>query len=218
MGEMAAVISETEAALIQHERWATAVEARLAKSGQLDAREERPPAGSTCNDIHIQVLTFHRHPAEFVAALIDSDLGCELAARGVNMRPDWAQGAKVMMEGLTPDALSAAGVDPSTLRAWNVVALKSDEPRILAAIASLPYRSRPRVRRAASQSIVLKHARPSESSAECGNPSEAEAEENADTPETPLEGLISAIEVSIRRTFVHFEESASISPRTAATR
>lgn len=206
------MIPEAEAALIQHERWATSVEARL-------ARDSHPwhTAAAASTGMDVKVLAFGRHPSEFTTALLDSNLGRGLAMRGVDIQPGWANGAKILMAGPTPTDLLAAGFDPANLRVWTVVALKEDEPQILAALGNLQNRSRPRVRQLASQSIVLRRVGLAAFLSENDTQRDDQGEPDGDEDEAPLDDAVSAVELNIRHTFVHFADTASTSARTVAT-
>merc|ERR1712048_244062 len=62
------------------------------------------------------------------------------------MAPDWANGAKILVEGLTHDLMKES-VDefaPDDLCQWHVVMLPEHETEINKALRTLTYRMRPR--------------------------------------------------------------------------
>ena len=68
--------------------------------------------------------------------------------RGVNISPDWANGAKILMEGLTPEMMEKGDppFDPDDLRRSHVVALPEHETDVLESLRDLSYRKRPRTK------------------------------------------------------------------------
>ena len=54
--------------------------------------------------IHIEVLAFNRHPKEFQEAILASELAQSMKAKGIDVEPQWANGAKVLFDGVTAEA------------------------------------------------------------------------------------------------------------------
>ena len=59
--------------------------------------------GGTDEIQQILVMGLNKHPIEFTSAISESTLARSLSMRGVNISPDCANGAKILMEGLTPE-------------------------------------------------------------------------------------------------------------------
>lgn len=133
--EAAAVIEPEEAAATSAELWASGVE-RLSPftAGPL------PGLGPSSGQRAV-LLTFSRCPRELEEAILGSPPAQEARARGVDVRPAWACGAKVLLEGLDPADLAAPlGGEP--LRLQHVVLREADEPALMAALQRLPVRIR----------------------------------------------------------------------------
>merc|ERR1711971_366026 len=111
------------------------------------ACEDGVPNVGDLSDSRCVVLRFHRHNREMKHVLEQSELGRHLADRGQDLCPDWANGAKVLVPGLGPAGMALAGLEPGSLRAWNVVVREDQQHAVLAALDSLPYRRRPRAKR-----------------------------------------------------------------------
>merc|ERR1712217_246100 len=83
----------------------------------------------------------------------------QLLARGTDLEPPWANGAKVFVESLLPESLEPV-LKVASLRPWHVVIRSEDEADVVelinAAWRSGRFRSRrPRVRRAYTQHLQL---------------------------------------------------------------
>jgi len=124
-----------------------------------------------------------------------SELSKELVGRGVRTHPAWARGATVLVEGLTPEALPAAGLEASDLRPWNVVVKTEDCAKLRSALlalrSSLPYRKRPRVVDSKSKEFVVRLAGSCEVGWRSGSaglsPRLALSHSAHEAPETPCE-------------------------------
>ena len=140
------------AASISMEMWASRIERRLHAERRLarGAPGIAPPqaAGRGAqlrrNLDGVVLLTLSRHPRELDEALFGSSAACSAADRGVHTRPAWANGAKVFVEGLRPEVLAAAGVDE--LSTFHVLVKVDDEDSVHAALQTLSYRIRPRLK------------------------------------------------------------------------
>jgi len=123
-----------EAAAVAEECWASAVEALCAGRGTTSPRG---------NDLEVVVLTFGRDGLAFDNALLTSPPALRAVELGVDIKPGWANGAKVFVPGLSATDVAEIRVD---LLPRHVVALASDVQQILEALTSLPSRSRPRLK------------------------------------------------------------------------
>eukprot|EP00930_Biecheleria_cincta_P040362 TRINITY_DN2765_c0_g1_i1.p1 TRINITY_DN2765_c0_g1~~TRINITY_DN2765_c0_g1_i1.p1 ORF type:complete len:871 (-),score=165.03 TRINITY_DN2765_c0_g1_i1:443-3055(-) len=223
-----ATVDPEEAANIVEACWVTAIEARIAaensvgsgcifqqscKSGNAGPLQVHP-AGS------LVVLCFNRHPGAFDRALIDSPLAQELASRGVDVHPPWANGAKILAEGVDPFVLDEARVIPAP---WHVIVREFHEHEVYKTLrASLPYEIRPKLKRGCEKLIVHdsdpKHeqARSLSPRSSCG--SSAESFELQSAPASSSEDIHSAETlVLIKRTFIHVEVRREESIKSAKT-
>jgi hypothetical protein len=145
-------LTQEMAAFISMEMWASRVERRLHAERRLarGAPGIAPPeaAGKGAqlrrNVDGVVLLTFSRHPRELDEALFGSSAACGASDRGVHTRPAWANGAKVFVEGLRRDLLAAAGVEELCPR--HVLVKVEDEDSVHAALQTLSYRIRPRLK------------------------------------------------------------------------
>jgi len=234
-------INEEEAALIQQERWASAVEARITGTsvatcpdGSEDA--ERVLEDTVANDadrgLECVMLCFNRHPKEFSDVLLNSEWVRGLVTRGVDVQPAWARGAKVLVAGLTEELVEEVGVAISDLRPWHVFISELDEPQMHSALSNLKYSIRPRVRPGASRHFTMNPQRPSAAEDIDGIEAAVQAEDNhsfeegpEETPQAELETTQHAGDAKppeenciVYRTFIHFPVPKAISPRSAYTR
>jgi len=94
----------------------------------------------------ILVVGFNKHPVEFTNAIRKLPLAQSLCTRGFEISPEWAKGAKILIEGLTPSMMQGAQPDfaPETLRCWHVVMLPENEKEVMDSLMGLKYRTRPR--------------------------------------------------------------------------
>ena len=123
-------------------------EAQKLVEAQLASTIQSEPMPSTMGEIAC-VVTFHRTPASLDRAVSQSDAGRRLLEKGVNLKPCWANGAKILVEGLTEDiwkrACRDAGENPE-LRPAHVVLPSSALSEILAEVQKIPHSSRPRIK------------------------------------------------------------------------
>jgi len=115
---------------------------------------DRAPKADDCNfsipeqedtgTFQILVLGFNKHPIEFTGAVRESVLAQNLIQCGLDICPDWANGAKVLVQGLTPVSMEEAGFSPNDLRRSHVVVLPEHEKDVFDSLKSLSYRMRPR--------------------------------------------------------------------------
>eukprot|EP00747_Dinoflagellata_sp_TGD_P127459 gnl/TRDRNA2_/TRDRNA2_174407_c0_seq1.p1 gnl/TRDRNA2_/TRDRNA2_174407_c0~~gnl/TRDRNA2_/TRDRNA2_174407_c0_seq1.p1 ORF type:complete len:365 (+),score=42.03 gnl/TRDRNA2_/TRDRNA2_174407_c0_seq1:128-1096(+) len=114
-----------------------------------------PHHNPNADGLACRVLHLNSFSPSFIGALKRSPLGLSLAERGVELQPDWAHGALVLVENLSPEMMWHAGVVPSKLRPWNVVLLEADLAHLNAVLQSLPCRQRPRMRPSKTTSFSL---------------------------------------------------------------
>ena len=127
-----------------------------------DAQDVTPPltmSSGISPAIHYTILHFHRAPSALKHALCTSEFGKELKNKGVDLTPDWAQGAKIFIEGLSAEDVHDSSLDLQCLRPWHVVVRPEDVPRILQALQALPYRGRPRAKAKMARRGVLRTGR-----------------------------------------------------------
>merc|ERR1711904_648494 len=83
---------------------------------------------------------------DFTEILLESDLAISLKNEGIDVLPSWANGAKVLLRGLTAEILKESGTDPGILRPYHVMVGPQDEAKISEALQKLSYRARPRMK------------------------------------------------------------------------
>jgi len=99
----------------------------------------------------VVVLAFTRHPREAEDALLQSPPALSLKSRNVDISPLWANGAKILVEGIGRGDVEEAracfggrvGLGPQ-----HVVVNKRDEAAIREALRKLPWERRPTLRAA----------------------------------------------------------------------
>jgi len=131
--EPAAEIDAEEAATTSQELWATAIEHCLVGWAL-------PPRSSTAGlgGRHI-LLAFDRLTRDLENALLASPTACSAVARGIEVQPSWAGGAKIFAEGVCPERIDVPLHD-GILKPWHVVVREQDEDELLAALGDLPVR------------------------------------------------------------------------------
>lgn len=199
--EPAAHISPEEAARVQRAFWETSV-LRFAQSGSVSSAfsvNEQPQV-----EKRIVLLSFNRRPAELQQAILSSPLALSLLDKGIDVRPTWAGGAIVLVEGLEPEALD------DDLLSWNVAVHDSEEPSVFEAMQKLPYKIRPRLKPGAGRRFVPDAFEFFHVSDDEGYSPSVDAEDGKSRPLTDDEHLDlqsldepQEVEVSVVRTFVH---------------
>lgn len=104
------------------------------------------------DDIMCMVLTFSRHPRALDTALRRSTLGQRAASCGEDVQPPWANGAKILVPGLTAE-LWSTGSPHINLGPYHVVMLPRDEADVMAALDAIGRR-RPRLKAGPASRIV----------------------------------------------------------------
>jgi len=95
----------------------------------------------------ILIVGFGSHPPQFTDAILKSPLAEDLRSKGVDVHPPWANGAKVLIGGLTSDILEKSGHAVEELKVYHVLCLPEDEETVQECLMQLPYRIRPRAKR-----------------------------------------------------------------------
>ena len=223
------VVHEEPPAVIKPDEAQKFVEAQLASAIQSQ------PMPSTMGELAC-VVTFHRTPASLERAVRQSDSGRRLLENGVNLKPGWANGAKILAEGLTEDiwkqACPDAGENPE-LRPAHVVLPSSALSEILAEVQKIPHSSRPRIK--AGQAIIsvpdLSQFTDLSDTGARGSQESSYALISANSTGTSemsgwaafIDGLRKKImhvplgPLNVTRGFIHDPEEAPITPRSEAT-
>merc|ERR1712032_383168 len=165
-------------------------------------------------DASIVLLAFSRRPAELQKVIIESDFARALLDRGMNLKPDWAGGAIVMVDGLQPEDLQ------DDYGRWNVAVCECDEHHIHEALKKLPYNLRPRLKPGVGRQYVPGRAElfcTSETDGDSMQISGAGGEEdslsNKQTSDTC--GEVNGEEIYYARTFLHVRVKPAASMRSA---
>jgi len=152
------------------------------------------------------VLTFSRNPQELENAILNSPLAQRKEQEGVELKPAWANGAKVLLEGVQPELVDST-IEP--LRPWHVIVAEKDEPSLLASLEHLPYtirKLRPSGRAVVPDYLsLLNVSSGTDSSSSSSRVSDGTAQDDTSY----------IIEYKVERTFIHFHES--LDSRTVRT-
>lgn len=108
--------------------------ARVKQSEAQPVREKQPA-------ISVSIIGFHRHPQSLRDALLGSELAKEALASGIEIEPEWANGAKIfapISQSLLPEDV--------TLKAYHAVILTEDLPRLEAILQQFSCKERPRIK------------------------------------------------------------------------
>lgn len=186
-------ISPEEASTVADTLWASQVDHRIAV-GQVAQAE-----GDIEDDASKMVLlTFSRNPQELETAILNSQLALQKEQEGVGLKPAWANGAKVLHEGMQPEHLNFLS---EPLRPWHVIVAEKDEPSLLASLQHLPYvirKLRPSGRAVVPDHLSLLNV----SSGAASSSSSSWMSTDLVQDETSQ-----VIEYKVSRTFIHFQES-----------
>ena len=211
-------------------------EAQKFVEAQLASTIRSEPMPSTMGELAC-VVTFHRTPASLDRAVSQSDSGRRLLEKGVNLKPCWANGAKILVEGLTEEiwkqACQDAGENPE-LRPAHVVLPSSALSEILTEVQKIPHSSRPRIK--AGQATISvpdlsqftdlsdTGARGSQESSYAFIPANSSAVSSEMSGWAAfIDGLREKImhvplgPLNVTRGFIHDPEEAPITPRSEAT-
>merc|ERR1712048_1166844 len=88
-------------------------------------------------------MQFNRDPLAFDEVLMASPLADRARAEGIEIKPAWANGAKIFAAGVGLEHVLEAGIQ---LYARHVVALETDVREIESIMDQLPSHSRPRLK------------------------------------------------------------------------
>jgi len=132
--EAAAVVDPEEASQVGAEMWAGGVE-------RLNNRDASNTGVTNGRTSRILLLTFGRHPKELEEAIEASAPAQVALSAGTNIKPDWANGAKILVEGLNPGQLEPPAI-PNGLKPYHVVLWETDEESLLDGLKDLPYNIR----------------------------------------------------------------------------
>jgi len=94
----------------------------------------------------ILILGFNKHYKEFTDSICESPLAQSLLQKGVDVTPEWANGAKILVEGLTAALLQEARFPAKDLKRSHVVVLPEHESDVHDALKELRSRIRPGVK------------------------------------------------------------------------
>jgi len=200
-----ATIPQEEASQIANEQWASAVEMGIMAGAHMEADEtiasEAGASGET-----LLVLTFGRPPQNFERALMESSLAQTLSAQGVNLKPEWAGGAKIFAKGVSADVLDKIYFD---LGVQHILVAVDDELKVYEALQVLPYKDRPRLKASTGRFILdtddLERFTDLSDDEQC-------------IPEPGAAADSSDQYLPVKATFIHFSSSAgSSSARTVST-
>lgn len=194
-GEEAATTPE-EASAVAEALWSSQVE-HLIATGQVAQSD-----GSVEDDARkIVLLTFSRNPQELENAILNSPVAQQKRQEGVELKPAWANGAKVLLQGVRPERLDST---TGSLRPWHVIVAEEDEDSLLASLQHLRYvirKLRPDGRAVVpptADSLSIFNV----SSVAGSSSSSSWVSEDAAQDDTSQ-----AIEYTVSRTFIHFQES-----------
>lgn len=133
--EPAVAIDPEEASQVGAALWAGSVE-------RLSNREESDTGIAHCQTSRIVLLTFGRHPKELEEAVEASGPAQVALSAGTNIKPAWANGAKILVKGLNPSQLEPPTVPDDGLKPYHVVVWDTDEESLLDGLKDLPYNIR----------------------------------------------------------------------------
>jgi len=185
-----------EAALISHELWATSVEHRI-NYGATVAEED-----SDGNE-RILVLAFSRCTLALQNAIMESPVARLAAQRGIDVVPPWANGAKVLVDGVGPQHIDAP-MAVGALRPWRVIVSESDEAVLMAALQGLPYSIR-KIKPSNGRNPVPGKLSLMSVSSEVSEALEDDASVGAAGED---DASVHMVEICVLHTFVHFANSS----------
>jgi hypothetical protein len=181
------------------------------------------------------VVTFHRTPEALDRALGQSDLGRRLREMGQTLKPAWAHGAKILVEGLTEETWTRACQDAGltlNLRPGDVVLPANALTNILGEIQKIPRSSRPRLKAGKEVISIPDLSHFADLSDNRPGPSSSvsfiqDSSLSSDASETGWLAFIDGLRDKIQNvpipsgytslTFVHQPEEAPVTPRSMVT-
>jgi len=195
IAEQATTILPEEGARIAEECWSSGVEHLLQQ------QHVQP-----CDLRGAVLLTFSREARELEDGVLASSPALRAAARGVELKPDWANGAKVLVEGIGPEHVETPTVE--RLGPQHVLVNRDEQDELLEALSNLPYRIRKLKPNAGIRSIPEQMSLLSMSSRWQCQDNDSEPGTDDSVAETATEMLPFEIqEIRVRCTFIHFSQS-----------
>mmetsp|Transcript_14201 Transcript_14201/g.28102 ORF Transcript_14201/g.28102 Transcript_14201/m.28102 type:complete len:455 (-) Transcript_14201:157-1521(-) len=166
------------------------------------------------------VLHFNKHPAEFKEAIHESAVAQNLIKRGIDISPEWANGAKILIEGLTPSMIQESGFQEQ-LQRWHVVVCPENEKDVMESLLAIRFRKRPKLKTQTPitcQKLPVMRSACAESSHQ--DKHEAAVAEEADLTEESQLATSIPEEFRVTRTFIDVCKSHRVgwSPRSAYTK
>jgi len=198
--ERSRTIGPEEAAAISHELWTTNIEQLVRTGSHVLPSQPRQ---------RIVVLTFRRVSTELDAALLQSPIAHDAIAKGVDLQPVWAHGAKIFVGGIGPEKLDAPGL--AHLSPANVAIYEEDESELMDALRQLlPYRVMKRKPGTAGKCVVPDDLSLANLSSNMTSIITNAGGSQASCPETSLtEELVPSLnllEYTVRNTFITFDD------------
>jgi len=199
MEEPAATILSEEAADIAGGCWSSGIE-HLLQAQHAQNRDLREAV----------LLTFSRETRELEDAALASSPALRAAATGVELKPGWGNGAKVLIAGIGPEHIEAPGVE--RLGPQHILVNRHDQAELLEALQHLPYRIRKLKPDLGVRSIPEQMSLLSMSSGDGGACEDDDSEPVTEdlTVETSINEIpsteVSDVEIQVKRTFIHFSQ------------
>ncbi|CAE8667928.1 unnamed protein product [Polarella glacialis] len=226
--ESPAVISPDEAAQIARQQWETLVEQRCKQM-----RSGTSASSTAC--VSALVLSFARHPSILDAVLTDSALGRKAMQENCVLQPLWANGAKILVPGLSEEVWRKADVGMS-LKPFHIVVQSDDVDELQQVLRCIRYQDRPRIKAntlpvcfAASEQVsgseqasLFQDVSSGSSREACAASacSDSDLEDGRETFLNELQEIVRSapiVHLNVSRTFVDLAETPQLTPRTCVT-
>lgn len=175
-------ILEEEAALIEDELWASRVEARIAQDTSASATLGLASCSSAGK---LVLLTFSRGTSKLEKALLASPAAKSAARSGIDVKPRWANGAKVLTDVRVHTFLSMRQM---ALRPWHVLVSDADEEAVLQSLNHLPHSER---RLRSREILEIRY------SSDSSNSARAQGDDARRMP---------CVVTPVTRTFIHYQD------------
>lgn len=197
-------IEPDEAQAITDTCWVSTIEARIAADKLSSSRDHQLKLHPRNCKSRLVRLRFDRHPAAFDEAIMKMPLAMQLAERGIDIQPAWANGAKV----LDGDAQFLVDEARMVLAPFDVIVREVDEKAVHAALRAIEWNKRPKLKQGKGRFVVcedglssLFHGSPSSSRVSSVSDLTGASSSDDECPVGP-----SPIAYAVRRTFIHFEQ------------
>lgn len=198
-------IEPDEAQAIVETCWVTSIEARIA-AAKLGEHTNPANARPSHSKGRLVRLRFDRHPGVFDHALKTMPLARELAKRGIDTHPPWANGAKILDEG----AQFLVDETRMELAPCDVIVREDDQDAVFTALRDIRWEKRPKLKRGKERRFVpedglssLFHGSSSASGGSSGSDL-TEGTHSVHSDEEPL-GTLGHAPFVVKKTFIHFE-------------